>query len=639
MKKISTFLLLLVAVYKLYAGGDEPAYAVSKIPKNLLEDAHVVYREDKGHFEIKAIDKAVYTMRKVITILNESGKNHAIMATFYDNLRKVTEFSAVIYDKNGNQIDKLKKSDIVDRSYIDGGTLYDDSRVLVADLSQKEYPYTVAYDIEVTYKFLYSIPDWVVQNSENDAIEYSEYKVTAPAALIPRYKQVNFDQNPETFNYGDLQTWMWSFSNLPAIEFEPLSKGYLNVSPIIRVAPNKFKFEDYEGSFETWDDIARWQNKLNEQRNTLSEERIAEVRKLVADKTTIEEKTKTIYEYMQNRTRYVSIQLGIGGFQPFESGVVDEMGYGDCKALSFYTQSLLEAVGVDAYYTWVYGGKNPPPVDPEFPDDTFNHIILCVPAEQDTIWLECTSQTNPMGYLGGFTGDRDVLVIDSDKGHIIHTPSYEDETNSINTQAKVTIDLEGNADVDINTVFKGMGSEYQGLYYYIQLTDKDKEKWLTKNYSLNNAQIKSFKFTEKKSRIPEIKLTSTVEARKLASVSGKRIFFAPNILSTFNFVPPHDNDRASPIYINDGRLFTDSITFNIPKNVRIEYLPESEEVVTDFGQIKVEYTRNEEGQIIFKRTFKLKKGKYNADRYDELTEFLKKVTKIDKTKIVLNKTT
>jgi len=47
-----------------------------------------------------------------------------------------------------------------------------------------------------------------------------------------------------------------------------------------------------------------------------------------------EEKARLLYEYVQNKTRYISIQLGIGGFQPFEARVVDETGYGDCKALS-----------------------------------------------------------------------------------------------------------------------------------------------------------------------------------------------------------------------------------------------------------------------------------------------------------------
>jgi hypothetical protein len=65
------------------------------------------------------------------------------------------------------------------------------------------------------------------------------------------------------------------------------------------------------------------------------------------------EKVRTLYNYMQQRTRYVSIQVGIGGWQPFLASVVDEKGYGDCKALAHYMKSILDAVGIRSVYTLV----------------------------------------------------------------------------------------------------------------------------------------------------------------------------------------------------------------------------------------------------------------------------------------------
>jgi transglutaminase-like putative cysteine protease len=44
-------------------------------------------------------------------------------------------------------------------------------------------------------------------------------------------------------------------------------------------------------------------------------------------------KAKKIYQYLQNKTRYISVQIGIGGFQPVTAADVDRLGYGDCKGI------------------------------------------------------------------------------------------------------------------------------------------------------------------------------------------------------------------------------------------------------------------------------------------------------------------
>ena len=89
---------------------------------------------------------------------------------------------------------------------------------------------------------------------------------------------------------------------------------------------------------------------------------------------------------MQNKTRYVSIQLGIGGYQPFEASVVDKTGYGDCKALSNYMLSMLETIGIKGHYALIMAGQNSPELEEDFPSSQFNHAIVAVPNGADTLW-------------------------------------------------------------------------------------------------------------------------------------------------------------------------------------------------------------------------------------------------------------
>ena len=156
-----------------------------------------------------------------------------------------------------------------------------------------------------------------------------------------------------------------------------------------------------------------------------------------------------VYEYFQNKTRYVNVQIGIGGWQPIEANTVDRLGYGDCKALAFYLKTLLDKVGVKSYYTIIHAGNDAEALIKDFPSNQFNHVILCVPMEnkKDTIWLESTNQIIPFGYIGTFTDDRDALLIDESGGRIVHTPKYTAQDNIIIRKATVTLMENGQAEL------------------------------------------------------------------------------------------------------------------------------------------------------------------------------------------------
>ncbi|MDP4989490.1 MAG: DUF3857 domain-containing protein, partial [Polaribacter sp.] len=109
---------------------------------------------------------------------------------------------------------------------------------------------------------------------------------------------------------------------------------------------------------------------------------------------------------MQQKTRYISVQIGIGGWEPIAANLVDDVGYGDCKGLTNYTKALLDVADVTAYYTVVYADDRID-VDKDFSSLQGNHVILNIPNNGKDVWLECTSQTMPFGFLGDFTDDRD----------------------------------------------------------------------------------------------------------------------------------------------------------------------------------------------------------------------------------------
>ena len=198
-----------------------------------------------------------------------------------------------------------------------------------------------------------------------------------------------------------IRTLEWKIDSLRALREEPLSPKLVQLTPSVITAPVRFDYCETSGSMNSWSDFGQWISQLIENRDQLPPARTKEIKEMVSGIKDSAQIVRTLYEYMQKRTHYVGIQLGIGGFQPFPAETVDRLGYGDCKALSNYMKALLKVAGIRSDYT-VAGASNSQGITmTDFPTaNQCNHVILCVPFKKDTIWLECTSQTTPCGYLG-----------------------------------------------------------------------------------------------------------------------------------------------------------------------------------------------------------------------------------------------
>jgi hypothetical protein len=236
--------------------------------------------------------------------------------------------------------------------------------------------------------------------------------------------------------------------------------------------------------------MGEWINQLNAGRDALSVNTINKIKDLVKDEQDDLGKARKIYEYLQNNTRYVSIQLGIGGLQPFEASKVEKNGYGDCKALTNYTKSMLKAVGIESYYTLVNAGQNASAIVTDFPSLQFNHAFLCLPINQDTVWLECTDQQIPFGYLGYFTNDRHVLVINEKGGNLVKTPATTPFQNVQSSKITVNLHSNGNATADIFTTYKG--EQYNNTFSQLRRTPEEQKKWLYKRIDIPSYEIGDF---------------------------------------------------------------------------------------------------------------------------------------------------
>ncbi|MFD2725294.1 DUF3857 domain-containing protein [Hyunsoonleella rubra] len=629
--------LLVCLLFTVKSISQEFSYSSTSIPNSLQEHANAVVRLDESIINIESRNNMVVTQKRVVTVLNKAGNKYVEAFVGYDNYRKVKGIDAIIYDATGKQIKKFKKKDFIDHSAVDGGTLYSDSRVLFMGYTPTNYPYTVEFICEIKTPNTAAIPSWYPIDGYFVSIEKSIYKITDNANLGLKHKEKNFENYSSVTFEESTNTLQYSAENIKALRPEDLSPSLVQIVPSALIMSEKFHYNGLDGNASNWKEMGDWiKSDLLDGRGQVSEETKNIVLKLVEGVQDPIKKAKLVYNYVQDNTRYISVQVGIGGIQPIAASEVDELKYGDCKGLTNYTQALLNLVGVQSYYTIVEAGKDIIDFEEDFPSlAQGNHIILCLPYKEDKIWLECTSQTHPFGFIGDFTDDRSVLVVKEDDSKIIKTEFYPADINHQSISA--TIDLKEDSSIEASLKIKTKGVQYDNRFFLENQSEKDileyyKELW---GY-VNGLDIEAYKFKNDKNDV-EFQEDLTVYARNYASKIGDRLIFNANVFNRNSFVPDRYRNRTLPFRIQRGYVDEDTFEIIIPSGYTVEALPENQTITNKYGDYQISFSK-ENNIIRVKRKLLIKKGDYPKTEYKAYRMFRKSISRNDNLKIALKKT-
>lgn len=611
-------------------------WTVLSIPADLKANAHAVIRTSETVFHIKNSGEAVEYNHLVVSIFDEQGAEaFANQTIFYDKLVKINSLEGVLYDAFGQKIRKLKKDDIKDGSAISGFSLFEDNRYRYASFNYGNYPYTVEFSYEISSKNLLNYPSWFPHDShESLAIEQASYKVVVPNNLNLRYLELNGIAHAIIEKNVEQTSYTWTIKQVATYESEVFSPKINKLGQGVQTAPNEFEVEGFKGNMETWKSLGDFNNLLGKGRTALPESMKAEIQQVIANCKTPLEKIEKIYTFLQQKTRYISVQLGIGGWQPFDANYVAEKGYGDCKALTNFTKAMLEVVGIPSYYTIIRAGENATEINPLFPANQFNHAILCVPLPKDTVWLECTSQQNAFGYLSDFTSDRYALINTPEGGKLVRTPAYNIQDNTQNHKGTIELSDDGNAKANIEARYTGiLQDEYANAIQNFGADDQ--KKFLYKNIKIPSFELVNFQMNVEKKRIPLTKIHLAIQVNKCASKSGNRLFLTPNLMAIQRYIPPSiSQPRTQAIELKTEYSESDTLTYLLPQGLALEAMPKASKLENPFGtyQSAISLQGN---KLVYIRKFTRNKGIFPANVYPDFVAFYKEVAKMDKAQVVL----
>jgi len=572
-------LILTISVTCLGQEVSPSLYSALNIPDSMKQRVDGVYRLDEEYLQIKSRSHYIIREHVIFTILSESGAAHLKHYEFVDKFHSIPDIEIRIYNAFGLEVKRYKKRDFTTQAAYDGVTLVSDDKIMFLETPAPGYPCTVETIVTKDVTAYNALPGFTVSNIDH-SVEAFRLIVEVPAALDIRHRNRNLSIQPEVTTMGEIKSYTWQGKNLIGRNISAHGFKANTYASSIDIAPNFFEYDGYPGTFKDWKTFGLWSAPFYAEKSPFPDKRIAEIKDLVAGAKSDLEKIRILYDHMKRNMRYVSIQLGIGGFKPFPANFVDEKKYGDCKALTNYMLHLLNVVGIRSYPALINAEYDSPPVDPNFPANQFNHVILCVPRGKDSIWLECTSNFDAAGFLGSFTENKKALLLTPDGGVLVSTPKSNASNSRMITKTELTISEDGSA-MAKRLIFCS-GDEQRSFEYLRQLNADDKKTVLVKQ--LDYRVPDDYRLTFLGDSLNGYSFVYEAAYSQLFDFkAGSKMFFPQTVSGISDEDLKYDTSRKIEFLFHHPYERVDTTTFILPPTMMVETVLPAKELKTDIA--------------------------------------------------------
>lgn len=580
----------------------------------------------------------LHVVREVLAY-NRNGRDAAGDLYLYtDNFCSLKSFKGEILSLQGNVKPVTVKSKDLITLALGSGLASDD--VLVTYSPEGQYPMKVRYEYVLAYKKgIASFPTFAPVEDEKVSVATASYTVDVPEGFKVRSYASLVESSFSSDEGRDRYTW--TVHDFAGIRDEDLMPSIREMLPLVYAAPETIHYGGYEGTQSTWKEIGSWLAQMQEGSLELPPEAVAKVEELTRNCRTDYEKLATLYAFLRSSTRYVSIQLGIGGLRPFPAAEVYKTGFGDCKGLSNYMKALLKAAGVASEYFII--NTNRASLLPGYASvGQMNHAMLAVPLPEfgDTVWVECTNPTVPLGYRHEDAAGHEVVLVTEDGGELVRIPSYPDSLSRQVQRTRVILSADGSARISLRKeLYLDLVEPYIG---FLEYKPETRMKMMTLAMKLHPDHFTIGEVRDNfndyplsgRNYVPEMSIDCSFDTGIYANANGNRLFVPLNPVA--QIVPFQKGERINDIDIKGGSTYEDIITLVIPEGYSIESLPPDEHLEAEWGSFRsTSQARGREIEI--HQVFSYRPCRFPASRYDDFRSFARNVNKKYAATLVLKK--
>ena len=448
-----------------------------------------------------------------------------------------------------------------------------------------------------------------------DPVKKTRLSVTAPKEMKLNTLLRNTDVKPTIMALPDGKNirYVWEDRDVVPLQLEPMMPEADRILPMLQVS-----------TLPSWQTISNWYVSLAKTQQAATPEIKALVAEITAGKATPEEKAKAIFYYVEDKTRYVSIDFGKSAFQPHPASQVCSNKYGDCKDMTNLLITMLREAGIKANPALLNAGSKSVKSDLLPNLLTMDHVVCVAEIGGKQYWLDATAQVCPWGDIP--TGDRGcqaLLIQDSGKGDWVTIPGGTPDDNRTTQTVKLTLDPDGSAKGTVTIT--GTGDTDLGMRSVLNALPPDKLRPYLESIAQNigaNARVTNVSTLQYKDKDKPIVVTMDVVFPSWANQSDDVLVFKarPEQGKASASSPFREDGRRLPVTQPSAALAVSFLEVTLPTGYTVLSLPKPTDVKSDLGHFSrvVKVDGN-------KLTVEMRGENYRADvpafRYDEVRKY------------------
>jgi hypothetical protein len=586
-----------------------------------------IYLLDDGVVRFEADGRGVEHYHQIVQILKPRGvEAWAERAFSYrPGHTKVNVESMRVVKPNGELIsDKPNISQASDVPASMSNPVYSDTKVLRYSLGGVAVGtiVDVSWTQESTDPFLRG--DFLTSWSTTMAYPAmrSRFVADLPASLTPKIIETHLDFKRVDDVAGGRHVYVWQKQSVMPVKGEIFAPDSSIPRASIAIS-----------SSLGWSDVARWYSGLAKDRYAMSPRAIAIVDSVTRPQKTASDTLRALHKWIAKDIRYVSVALGLSGYQPRFPDSTITSGFGDCKDKATLFIAAARHLGLTAYPVLLNsrGVSEKTLVS----INQFDHAIAALPAKdgRSYTFLDLTTNAFPVGTVPpSYQGEFGLVVLPDGRGDEITFPKGAVGGMSTTFVGEATAD----GKVSGRLEFTAEGAMATGMRTaFLEPPDSAQRAAMGKGMgaTLLNSTVDTVMVFDGRDPRAEAKVTALLHggdgfkrAGPAAILTIPPSFRGPGASMTMVLRQLPDGERKYPI--DASRLMGEEVQvvefrLTLPEGWKAQ-MPKGVVATSIFGSYRSEYVQD--GRVLrITRRSEGAKGVYPKERYADLKAWMKAI--------------